>query len=104
MGSYSPIFKQLLQKNTDDVDNYVSFVEFFNNERRAKIAKQHAETLAILPKIKEQNEYFRAVESGAIPAYQIVIDDDFNKQSLETEKSMRKRQIGDDKKFGCFKS
>ena len=101
--THNPAISLLLQKNTEDVDNYVSFVEVFDKEKRAKIAKQNAETLAKLPKIREQIEFFQAVEKGVVPAYEIVIDDEYNRQQIETQKFINQYQKTETKKYGWHK-
>ena len=100
---HSPAIALLLHKSTDDVDNYVSFVEVFDKEKRAKVAKQNAETLARLPKIREQIEFFQAVEKGVVPAYEIVIDDEYNRQQIETQKFINQYQKTETKKYGWHK-
>ena len=101
--THSPIITHLLQRNTNDVDNCISFVAVFDKERRAKIANRHAEVLARLPKIMEENEYFKAVESGVFPAYEVEINDNFEKSNRETTKIMSKIKADDEKKYGWFK-
>ena len=99
----SPIIEQLLDRKTDDGDNYVSFVAIFDMQRRSMIANRHAEMLARLPKIREDNAYFTAVQSGLIPAYEVEINDDFEKSNRETTKIMSKIKADDEKKYGWFK-
>ena len=101
--THNPVIQQLLHKNTDHVDNYVSFVEVFDKEKRANVAKRYAEILARLPEIREKQAYFKAVEDGLIPAYEIENNEQYRKSCEESAKILKKIQADDEKKYGWFK-